>query len=261
MKMTTKRKKLLIWLLGICFILLSGYVVVGEYYKTYSIDDDRQAIINKIQMATSKFKQAPDHIDLKQTVDIENEKQILFVSDKFEGIGKAVLTMGLNGKLKIVGISWGDSFFDYQEKKIKNRNYLVAYGKNYDRKFEYLKVGLDGKEYKIDIPDQDYFIVFSRVSENSKSISSSSTINIYGKGDEDLTAFLYGMSSKTSSRSYYTNGSVEDKSFMGTFRHGFGLMLAVIYMLVIGVILHRISGYAGSKFKFTEGFRKLFHRS
>jgi hypothetical protein len=261
MKMTMKRRKLLTRLIGLCFIILTGYVVIGDYAKTYSITDDRQAIISKIQTATSKFKPVLDHIDLKQIVDIENEKHVLFVSDKFDGIGNAVLTKGLNGKFKIHGISWGGNLFEYHVNEIKNNKYLVAYGRNYDRKIEYIKAILEGKAYRVEVPNQDYFIVFSSVSGNSKITSSYSTINIYGKSGKDLTAFIYGISSKTSVRSYYTNGSVEDKSFLGTYRHGFGLMLAVIYILIIGVILHRIAGFIGSKFKFTEALQKLLHRS
>jgi hypothetical protein len=256
-----KRKKLLIRLIGLCFIILTGYMVISEYAKTYSIPDDRQAITNKIQIATSKFKPVPSNIDIKQIVDIENEKHVLFVNDKFEGIGNAILTKGLNGKFKMDGISWGSDIFEYHVNKIKDNKYLVAYGRNYDRKIEYIKVILDGKKYRMDIPNQDYFIVFCSVSENSKSTLSSSAINIYGKNDKDLTAFIYGISSKTSTGRYYTNGEVEDDSFLGTFRHGFGLMLAIIYILIIGVILHRIAGFIGSKFKFTEVLQKLLHRS
>ena len=261
MKMTMEKKKLLTRLIGLCFIILTGYMVIGDYAKTYSIADDRQAVINKIQAATSKFKQAPDHIDLKQIVDIENEKHVLFVSDKFDGIGNAILTKGINRRFKMDEISWGGNFFEYHVNKIKNNKYFIAYGRNYERKIKYIKVNFDGKEYRTDIPNQDYFIVFCSVLENSKSISSSFIVNLYDKSGVELTGLIYGKSSKTSVRSYYTNGIVEDKSFLGTFRHGIVLMLAVIYTLIIGVILHRIAGFIGSKFKFTQVLQKLLHRS
>ncbi|MGH4119356.1 hypothetical protein [Clostridium sp.] len=61
-------------------------------------------------------------------------------------------------------------------------------GKNPNMKIAYTKVTLENKEYKISIPQQEYFIAYCTVPNETQSIyPETRNIKFYDKNDIDIT--------------------------------------------------------------------------
>lgn len=65
-------------------------------------------------------------------------------------------------------------------------------GKNYDNEIDYIKVALKGKEYKIKIPNQEYFISYCLVSNDTQSVFPDGLLpELYDKNDNNITNNIF----------------------------------------------------------------------
>lgn len=179
----------------ISLILIIGCIIVFNYNKIFSITDNKKQLEDSIIQSINRPTIVTDNIDIKQTIDIDNKKFVLFISNNFSGIGDAVLSKGINTKYEMDYTEYGSNIFQYRMQKTNRNKYFVIFGKNsYDKKIDYIKVILDGKEYKIKIPQQEYFISYSPVPNDTQSIFPDGVPKLYDRNDGDITNEIYGVS-------------------------------------------------------------------
>lgn len=176
----------------IASVLIIGFIVILNYNEKFSIIDSKQQLYNSIMYSINRPNITVDNVDIKKMIDIDNKKYILFVSNKFTGIGDTVLTKGINNKYKIEYTEYGSNIFQYRVQETNKNKYFVVFGKNYGEKIDWIKVILDRKEYKIKIPQQEYFISYCLISSDTKNIFPDDLgFNLYDKYNNDITNKIY----------------------------------------------------------------------
>ncbi|EGW40328.1 hypothetical protein [Desulfosporosinus sp. OT] len=173
----------------LCGILLIGFlIIVINYNCIYSIGNNNMEY--NIKGFINRPKVITNNIYIKQTIDIENRRYVLFTFNDY--LGNAELVRGLNGKYKIESTISGSNLFEYRVREINKSKYFVVAGKNFDLKIDYAKVSLDNNEYKIIIPCQEYFIAYCAVSNNTLNIFPvDSGLKLFEKNNIEITNDIY----------------------------------------------------------------------
>jgi hypothetical protein len=176
-------KKSIFASLGIIIIVC---IVFISYSRIYTITDNKRQLEDNITQFSKRPTTIANNIDIKQELNLDNKKYILFMTNNT--LGDAELTKGLNSKYKIEAIGGGGASFRYKIYKTNKGKYLILKGKNPNTKITYTKVTLENKEYKISIPQQEYFIVYCTVPSETQSIyPKTKNIKFYDKNDIDIT--------------------------------------------------------------------------
>ena len=179
-------KKLLFALLGLIIILCLGSIL---YSKAYTITNDKKQLSENIVQFTNRNTVVSNNIDIKQELNLDNKKYVLFIINN--NLGDAELTKGFNNKYKIESTGYG-AFFKDEIYKTNKGKYLILKGKNPDKKIAYSKVILDNKEYKIIIPQQEYFMVYCEVPiETQRIFPDSNNIKFYNSNNADITNEMF----------------------------------------------------------------------
>ena len=151
--------------LFIILVVMSLYLL--SYNNQFTINDNTYQIQENISSFIDRPLESTINVDIKQSVEIDNKKYALFI--KNDSMGFAVLTKGFNNKYKIYSAEYGgNGFFKGYIYKTNEAKYLIIYGKNDKSKINYVKVSLEDKEYKINVPKQEYYIVYSKVPDEIK---------------------------------------------------------------------------------------------
>lgn len=180
-------KKLLKPLLFVIAIFCIG---TAYYLKTYEINDDLEIVKSRLIQFINRPSVIIKDIDIKQELNIDNKKYVLFVID--EKLGNAELTKGINNKYKIDSTGYGNGSFRDEINRTNKGKYLILEGKNLDNKIAYVKVFLENKEYKIDIPQKEYYMVYCSVpTETERMFLDSNNIKFYNKNDIDITVEVF----------------------------------------------------------------------
>jgi hypothetical protein len=144
--------------LSLCVLIIVG--IVFSYSRTYKISDNKKQLEYNIKQFINRPTVIHNNIDIKQELNINNKKYILLLIDNI--LGEAELTKGINNKYKIESVRSG-GYFRSKVYKTNKGKYFIVEGKNYDMKIAYIKILLDNKEYKISIPQQEYFLAYCEV--------------------------------------------------------------------------------------------------
>jgi|GEM_PF-1342684 hypothetical protein len=148
-------------------IAISALLHPISYYIGFTISDNTDQLQESITSFIDRPSKTGINVDIKQSVKIDNKKYALFIRN--DSMGLAVLTKGFNHKYKIYSAEYGGSgFFRGYIYKTNKAKYLVVYGSNKNLKINYVKVSLEGKEYKINVPKQEYYIVYCKVPDETK---------------------------------------------------------------------------------------------
>lgn len=172
------------------FVLLSGLIVacIGFvlYSAKYTVINDKKQLEDNIIRFINRPSVVANNIDIKQELNLDNKKYVLFVINN--SLGEAELTKGFNNKYKIETTGYGSGFYRDEINKTNRGKYLIISGKNYENKIAYIKILLDDKEYKISIPKQEYFIVNCAVPiETQQEFVGGNSIKFYNNNDIDIT--------------------------------------------------------------------------
>ena len=164
-------------------ILIIGSAILFNHIRLYStsennLEDNIKGFINRPTIITDK-------IDIKQAIDIGNKKYVLFRYN--ENLCEAELIRGLNGKYKIESTNGGSDLFQYRVREINKSKYFVLSGKNHDLKIDNVKVILDGNKYEIAIPQQEYFIAYCAVSNNTQSVFPENGFRLFDNNNIEIT--------------------------------------------------------------------------
>lgn len=180
----------------IFIILIVGCLVwygLYIYNNIYHIENDKTSLETELESYLNRGTDAISHVgnvSIKQMVDIENNKYVLFLTDT--DFGYAEFFRGLNGKYNTGSAGHGNSLFSYRLISISETKYFFVFGKNYGMKIKYAKVKLDGREYTIDIPQQEYFIAYCSVSDEIKSgYPQAGDFRTYDVNNNDITDNIY----------------------------------------------------------------------
>lgn len=170
--------------------LVGGIIVicigVALYSKAYAITNNKTQLMDNILRFINRPTVVANNIDIKQELNIDNKKYVLFIINK--NLGEAELTKGFNNKYKIETAGYGSGFYRDEINKTNRGKYLIISGKNYENKISYIKILLDGKEYKISIPKQEYFIVNCAVPiKTQQEFVGGNSIKFYNNNDIDIT--------------------------------------------------------------------------
>lgn len=167
-------------------ILTTVFVIFISYSVTYRIEDNKKQLEDNVKQFINKTAVIAKNIDIKQELNIDNKKYVLFTIN--DTLGFAELTKGLNGKYKIEFTGYGGSNFTVQIYETNKGKYLILKGKNYGMGIAYLKVLLDNKEYKVSTPNQEYFLSYCSVSSKTQKVFPDiNTLRLYNKNDVDIT--------------------------------------------------------------------------
>lgn len=176
-------KKNLIMLL-LCVLIIVG--IVFSYSRTYKISDNKKQLEYNIKQFSNRATVIYNNIDIKQELNLDNKKYILFMTNN--NLGDAELTKGLNNKYKIEATGGGSASFRNKIYKTNKGKYLILKGRNPNMKIAYTKVTLENKEYKISIPQQEYFIAYCTVPNETENVyPETRNIKLYNKNDVDIT--------------------------------------------------------------------------
>ena len=171
-------------------LLLCSFIIVGivfSYSRLYTLTDNKTQLKDNILQFSNRPSTIYNNIDIKQELNLDNKKYILYIIDNT--LGYAELTKGLNNKYKIETTGSGSSYFFIPEiYKTNKGKYLILKGKNPDMKIVYTKVTLENKEYKISIPKQAYFMVYCAVPIKTQIVyPDTNNLKLYNKNDVDIT--------------------------------------------------------------------------
>ncbi|MDR3585552.1 MAG: hypothetical protein P4L59_09525 [Desulfosporosinus sp.] len=176
------------YLILIIILIIIGSTISFNYIKIYSTDETN--LENHIKWFINRPTIITDKIDIKKAIDIGNKKYVLYTyNDDYRG--DAELVKGLNGKYKIEFTNGGSNLFQYRVLVINKLKYLVVAGKNYDLRIDYVKVTLDGHEYKIVVPQQEYFIVYYPVPNDTQSIFPENGLELFNKNNIEISNDIY----------------------------------------------------------------------
>jgi hypothetical protein len=177
-----------------CLLIISCTLLIN-YNRTYSISQSNKELEDSLVNWINRPATVTDSIDIKQSINIDNKKYVLFKIN--DSLGSAELTRGLNKKYKIDSTEYGTNIFEYRVQKTNKAKYFIINGKNYDMNINYIKVKLDNTEYKVDISKQEYFIAYCNVSNDTQSIfPSGGDFKLYNKNNIDITDEIYKKFSK-----------------------------------------------------------------
>lgn len=152
--------------LGIIGVII--ILIFSAYSITYKIVDNKIEIEDNILKFINKPTQRYDYVDIKQDINIDNKKYILYTTTG--KIGFAELVKGPNNKYKIAYTEHNNNFINEKVIETNRGKYIVLIGKNPDKEIEYSEVILEFNNYEIKIPDEEYFIVSSKIKDDTQSI-------------------------------------------------------------------------------------------
>lgn len=155
------KKNIMLFILMLILFIASykSYIYFNSYHINGTEKELEQKILNKIDI---------QNISIKNSIDLDNKKYILFIAD--HKLGSAVFKKGLNNKYKMGSVSYGTNPIKLKIVKTNKAKYFLLLGKNPKMEISYAKLLLENKKYKINIPKEEYFIAFCKVNNNIKTI-------------------------------------------------------------------------------------------
>lgn len=176
-------KKFLKVLLFLIVILSIGFVY---YSKVYKIKNDIEVVKNGLIKLMNRSTVIIKDIDVKEELNIDNKKYVFFIINN--KLGDAELTKGINNKYKINTVGYGSGSLRDEISKTNKGKYLILKGKNVDNKIAYIKLLLGDNEYKINIPEKEYYMVYCSVpNETERTFLDINNVKFYNESDNDIT--------------------------------------------------------------------------
>ena len=184
------KRLLLILLCALITIAIIAAIILVSYSKKYTITDNKEQLEDNIKQFINRPDIVTDNIEIKQELNLDNKKYVLFMINN--SLGMAEVTKGFNNKYKIDFTEYGGGYFRDRVIDTNKGKYLTLAGKNYNMKIAYSKVLFEGKEYKISIPQQEYFISYSAVPiETISTFPATQDIKLYDKDGTDITDDMF----------------------------------------------------------------------
>lgn len=125
-------------------------------------------------------------VQILDWMDFENRRH---ASILLEGqLGEVRLIKGINGRYMIESSGHGTGNFRYRVEEGKKEKHFIFAGKNTDLLINKISFILEGEEYTINVPKQEYFMVAFEVNNNIESIfPEAETLRFYDDMGKDIT--------------------------------------------------------------------------
>lgn len=176
-------KKKIYYTLVILVLIYGGFSL---YYRPYTIADNKMQLEESIVKIINRPVVITDKVEIKQELNLHNKKFVLFSYGN--KLANVELIKGINNKYKIEGVELNDNYFQDDIRTTSDGKYLILEGKNYNSKIAYVRVLLDSNEYKINIPQQEYFITYCKVPMGTeRTFIGVGNLKIYNSQDVDIT--------------------------------------------------------------------------
>lgn len=155
----------------------------------YSIENNTESIELAIESyLNSSSNDTSYDIKTENTLELDNKKFILFsFSNK---LGFAEVSIGENGLLGIDYANFSDNIVKLNVTSTDSGRYLIAFGRNYDNKINKLVITFDSSNIELSVPDNDFFISYTKLDTNIPS-DSQSTVDMYDSFGREITVDMY----------------------------------------------------------------------
>lgn len=177
--------KIIILIFCLMFIFLVGSII--SYQLSYSVTDSTSEITNKISsfLSNSKYNDNTKVISIRYQCNIDDRKYVLFNINK--KLAYAELKKGFISKYKIVSVTEDIDMLRCEIIKTNKSKYFFVIGKNADLQIDYIKAKISVDEYKVTIPEEDYFISYYPVPSWASLGEDPNTIRIIDRKGDDIT--------------------------------------------------------------------------
>lgn len=175
-----EKNKIIVVAIIIFVILIMIMTEIIKYLNSYSVVDNTIKLEENICIKTN-FS-----VNIKNEKELNNNKYVIFIGNN--SIGDAIFSKGINGKYKIGSVGYGNKLISYRIIKANKAKYFVVGGKNTNMKIKYILLLLDNEKYKIQVPREEYFIVYCRIPLKTRILNPDiSNIKIYNESNADIT--------------------------------------------------------------------------
>ncbi len=174
-----------IWfaLFFVIMVTCIGFII---YLSPYTISNNETQLEDIILRFINRPTAIAYNIDIKQELNLDNKKHVLYTIDN--EMGEAELTRGINNKYKMEFVSYGSSLFKCDVRKTNKGKYIFLQGKNVDNEIAYVNVQSGSDEYRIDIPQQEFFVVSCPVPIDTQlGFVAANTIKFFNNNDANIT--------------------------------------------------------------------------
>ncbi len=179
------KKKITLIIIPVAVLILLVALLI--YNSTFTIENNDKGIKYKIEAFINRGTTPETKITLKNEIRIANIKIVSFAASSSDGnnFGYCTLTESLfKEKFKIQSVRYGTNLIYLPVISTKNGKYLIAIGKEYNKKATYVKVKLGENNYTFDIKSP-YFILYKKV-PNDISTSEVAEYTFYDKNHKEI---------------------------------------------------------------------------
>ena len=175
--------------LGVLFLC----VWFADLRISYTVQADNSNLEERALQFLNRGREAPaqGEIQLYDQVDLGKERYVLmeYIQTVEPQLGRIKLEKGLNGRYKIVGIGYGGgNFREGVEENGKEKYYLFG-GRNTYFGIAEIKAVLDGREYILDVPEGDHFLICTEIEPSiMDNHCDFEKLAFYNGSGEDITA-------------------------------------------------------------------------
>jgi hypothetical protein len=168
----------------IALISIIGIIAACQNIAKYTVKDTEQDVKLSIEKLLSTSSNNASKIVLKKTMDIDNRKFAAFIYNNF--LGDAEFTKGPNNKYRLQRLGHGNDSFRMEVQQTNKNKYFVIVGKNPNMRIDRIEVTLEGNIYNIQVPKEEYFIVYCQIPRQTVAIYAESH-RVFDEKDNDIT--------------------------------------------------------------------------
>lgn len=156
----------------------------------YTLGDDEHELQENIKSFLSRGSVvAIDSVEIKDIIAMDNMKFIFAIIN--DDMGLVELKQGFNDKYKIDFISYGSDPFLGRIYETDKSKYVVVYGRNDNMEMDYINVTFDDYEYKLNLPEEQFYLVYCEISSEI-SVTSPEYMVYEFFNQDDISIYRYG---------------------------------------------------------------------
>ncbi|AEY65340.1 hypothetical protein [Clostridium sp. BNL1100] len=180
------KKKITLIIIPVAVLILLAALFI--YNSTFTIEYNDKVIKYKIEAFINRGTTPETKITIKNEIRIADIKIISFAASSSEGNSFGYCTLAespFKEKFKIKSVRYGTGLIYLPVFSTKSGKYLIAIGKEYNKKATYVKVKLDDNSYTFDIKSP-YFILYKKV-PNDISTSEVAEFKFFDENHEEIS--------------------------------------------------------------------------
>ncbi|QNL45036.1 hypothetical protein H8790_03080 [Oscillibacter hominis] len=170
--------------------LLTLAAAAGLYSAQYPIRADQSNLIEYTRRFVNRGRSESfpigKQIELYDFVDIGRDRFVLVEID--ESLGELSLRRGLTGQYRLDSAGYGGGNFRERVVESGGKQYDLLGGRNSGLAISEIVISLDGRDYRLDIPEKEHFFVCTEIdSEIEETHSDLDEMKFYDKDGKDIS--------------------------------------------------------------------------